>query len=168
MGQELLVVILGKTITIVDNDTSIVEISSPTYSVAEDAGSFTFEVVTSGEHEGFSISITFGGDDDTAVSRQDYTPLAINRYSFNLKSTDVRSQEREFTIPLIDNSHVDGDKTVSISLTIDSQDRRKIQLPKGVNILSKTFTIVDDDATTVSVSKFNFLILMKMKHLKMT
>ena len=145
-----------KTITIIDDDTPLVEISASNYNVAEDAGNFKFDVVTSGSHTGFSLAIAFGDVDDTAVSGQDYTPLASNSYVFSPKSMDERSREREFTVSLIDNSIVEMNKTVTISFTINSQDLRKVQFPKGASTYTKTFTIVEDDSTKLSVKNTNF------------
>ena len=149
---------ITKTITIVDDDTSFVEISASTYTVAEDAGNLTFEVITSGEHQGFFINVAFGDDDDTAVSAQDYTPLNITRYGFAAKSSNQRSREQEYTVSLLDDTNIESDETLSISITIEAADKRKIQFPKGVSTYTKTFTIVDDDSTIVSVtnSTFNF------------
>jgi outer membrane autotransporter protein len=103
-------------------------------SVLENAGAATIIVNRVNGTDG-TLVVTFATEDGTAVAGTDYTAV-----SGTLTWTDGDATPRQFEIPIIDNDLVDGDRTLTVTLSSETR----------VNgVVSETLTILDDEGLAV-------------------
>jgi photosystem II stability/assembly factor-like uncharacterized protein len=111
-----------------------VALSQPTYTVSEDGGSLLVSVSRSGGTAG-AVSVSYATANGTATAGQDYTTT-----SGTLSWAAGEGGAKTFSIPLINDSLVEGNETLTISLSG----------PTGGLVLgspaSATVTITSDDA----------------------
>lgn len=122
---------LNAVLIIVDNE-SAVAFTAGEYSVRESDGVATITVRRTGPTNTV-VQVDYTTADGTAVAGQDYLP-ATGTLTFVEGVT-----EQGFTVPVLDNQVVDGDRTVRLSLTN----------PQGGAVLGRlsvaTLTLRDDD-----------------------
>jgi uncharacterized delta-60 repeat protein/uncharacterized repeat protein (TIGR01451 family) len=100
------------TLTIIDNDTpnGRLNFSSAAYATNENAGAAIVTVNRSGASTG-TLKVYYATSNGTAISGTDYVGVT-NSLTWN--SGDITP--KTFTIPLIDNSLVDGKRTINLRL----------------------------------------------------
>ena len=153
-GEEVFV----QSIEILDDNAIVLSITADTYTVAEDGGQFTFKVVTDNFTTGLAryyFSIISDSDDNFATQDTDYRfSFGSSSYIHNFgpahRADEERIREHVHTITILDDSILEGDETITIDLQVAAGDGQA-RLPKGSLMYSKTFTIVDDESTTLSV-----------------
>jgi len=103
-------------VTIIDNDLivetpepSILQFSSANYSVNENGGEATITVTRTGES---AISVDYATSDDTATADSDYIAT-----SGTLNWAEGDTADKTFTIDITDNSELESDETVFVSLS---------------------------------------------------
>jgi putative cell wall-binding protein len=96
--------------TIVDNDAPTLSFDSDSYSVSEDGTSADITVTRSGDSN-IPVAVDYATSDGTATAGSDYT-AASGTLTFE---AGVTSQS--FTVPILDDSIYEGDKTVSLALS---------------------------------------------------
>ena len=148
--------IFVQPITILDDNAIVLSITADTYTVAEDGGQFTFKVVTDNFTTGlarYSLSIVSNSGDNIAIRNIDYTERfsRITDHNFGPahRAEEERVREHVFTIPIVDDTTLEEDETITIDLRIEESDGQA-RLPKGSLTYTKTFTIIDDESTTLS------------------
>jgi hypothetical protein len=117
--------------------------SSSTYAVGEGAGSQTITVTRSGGSDG-SVTIDYATADGTAVSGSDYQPA-----SGTLSWADGDATSKSFSISIVNDSDVEADETVNLSLS---------NITGGASLGNPqvaVLTIVDDDAATPGTVQFS-------------
>jgi uncharacterized repeat protein (TIGR01451 family) len=110
------------------------QFSSPSYLVPENGGAVTMTVTRLGNlSQASSIDIVTGGG--TASAKTDYTPVS--------KTLQFAAGDKlkAFTLPVIDNSYVQGSRTVNVSL-VNPGNGAFLGSPS-----TATVTIVDNDTT---------------------
>ena len=127
------------TLTINDNDVPEVAFSSATYSIAEDgSGSATITVNLS--EAGYStITVGYATSNGSATAGSDYT-AASGTLTFTAGDT-----QETFTVPITNDSDVEGSETVSLALSS----------PVGATLGAQntaTLTINDDDVPSITFS----------------
>jgi Calx-beta domain len=142
------------TVSIVDDDgtEAVLGFSSSTYSVDEGGGSVTITVTRSGSASG-SKSVTYATSDGTASSGSDYTSA-----SGTLTFPDAATTSMTFEVPVSDDSSVEGDETVSLTLSS----------PTGGAVLgtsAATLTIGDDDSDSAEAHERSVSLQLR-KHLR--
>jgi uncharacterized delta-60 repeat protein len=134
-------------LTIISDD-SLVQFSAPSYAVNENvvAGFATIEIQRLGATNGYS-SVDVRVLEGTATEVVDYTNTSA-RVTFNPGETT-----KIFTIPIVNDSLVEGNETVLLELTNPSPG-----LVLGLN--KATLTIIDDDfaAGTIQFSSTNYVV----------
>ncbi|NDA67176.1 MAG: hypothetical protein EBY09_11130, partial [Verrucomicrobia bacterium] len=125
---------INAVLTIVDNDMTVA-FSNSTYTVTENGGSALITVVRSGVTSG-SATVNFTTSDGTALSYLDYTPTN-GTLAFGIGVTS-----NSFTVPIIDNTATNGNKTVLLTLS-----NAVTAGPNSITLgtASATLTITDDD-----------------------
>ncbi|HEX6834896.1 MAG TPA: Calx-beta domain-containing protein [Rudaea sp.] len=115
----------------VEVDGGTIALSSATYSIAEGGGSLTVTIERTGGTD--PATVAYATSDATASAGSDYTATS-GTATFAAGATTAT-----FTIPILDDSAVEGDETFSIALSDPS--------PGAVlgAIANATVTIVDDD-----------------------
>ncbi|HEY6166600.1 MAG TPA: Calx-beta domain-containing protein, partial [Verrucomicrobiae bacterium] len=124
-------------LTITDDDRSV-GFSSSSYTVNEAAGAATITVNRFGVASG-AVSVSFSTTNGTATAGVDYTNV-----SGSVSWADGDLLPKTFTIPIVNDTLVEGDETVILSLSS----------PVGATLVSSTpstLTIVDDDASATFV-----------------
>ena len=124
--------------------------SSATYSVNEGGGPATITVTRTGGNTG-AVSVDYATSDGTAIAGVDYTSV-----SGTLNWADGDSSSETFDIPIIDDSDIEGSKTVNLSLSN----------PTGGAILgtnAAVLTIADNDgappAAVPTMTEWGMIIL---------
>ena len=148
--------IFVQRIKILDDNAIVLSITADTYTVAEDGGQFTFKVVTDNFTTGlarYSLTIVSNSGDNIAIRNIDYTERfsRITDHNFGPahRAEEERVREHVFTVPIVDDTTLEGDETITIDLRIEESDGQA-RLPKGSLTYTKTFTIIDDESTTLS------------------
>jgi hypothetical protein len=101
------------TLTITDNDEATIALSASSYTVPENGGSASINVVRSGAL-GSAFSVTFATSNGTAVAGRDYTAVS-QTVSFGVGETS-----KTVSISVIDNKKVDGKRAVNIAISSPS------------------------------------------------
>ncbi|MEZ4659732.1 MAG: Calx-beta domain-containing protein [Caldilineaceae bacterium] len=125
------------TLTIVDNETTRLQFSSSSYTVAEAASAgetITVELTTPSDR---TVSVDYATGDDTAVAGDDYTAIS-GTLTF---ATGVTSQS--FTVTPIDDEQVEASEEATLSLA--NPQNAALGTPAASQL-----TIVDDDVAGVS------------------
>lgn len=125
------------TLTIVDNDSTTPQpgalgFSATTYSATENGGNATITVRRTGGSSG-AVSVGYATANGSGTAGNDYTPA-----SGTLNWGDGDSANKTFQVPLLDDSAVDGNKTVNLLL----------QNPSGgasLGTSGATLTITDNE-----------------------
>jgi Zn-dependent metalloprotease len=120
------------TLTILDNDVALLALSAASYSVSE-AGPTASVTITRSRNTLSSASVHFATADGTATAGSDYTPVSQD-VSFAAGETS-----KTVDIPIIDDSLVEGNETVSLALSSPSAEAR-LGSPS-----TATLTIIDND-----------------------
>ncbi|WP_339936602.1 Calx-beta domain-containing protein, partial [Undibacterium luofuense] len=99
-------------ILIIDNDFAAgrLNFSQAVYSVAENSGAATITVLRSGGSQG-ALTVQVGVTNGTAISPVDFT-AGTNTLVWAAGETTSKT----FTVPLVDNLNVDGNRTVNLRL----------------------------------------------------
>jgi hypothetical protein len=128
----------ASTVTIVDDDgtAAVLGFSASAYSVDEDGGSVTITVKRSGSETG-SKSVNYATSDGSATAGSDYTAT-----SGTLTFTDPDTS-MTFVVPISDDPSVEGDETVTLTLSGPTNGAVLGTSPA-------TLTIADDDAALVN------------------
>ena len=113
-----------------------VKFNSAAYSVSETAGTATITVSRIGGSSG-AISVQYATSDGTAVAPAKYTAT-----SGTLNWADTDSADKTFTIPIKDNTIVDGNTTVNITLSAPTNGA-VLAAPSAA-----VLTIIDNEAGT--------------------
>ncbi|MFN2453487.1 MAG: Calx-beta domain-containing protein [Pyrinomonadaceae bacterium] len=117
---------------------SSVQFSSTTYSVNEGAGFATITVNRSGGTSG-SVTVDYAAGDGTAKQRTDYT-IASGTLNFA-----AGESSKTFTVLIMDNARVDGDRTVNLTLS------NPVSATLGA-LKSAVLTISDNDTATATTN----------------
>ncbi len=135
----------SKTIYINDDETPTLSIVNTKFYVSEDVGNngFSLELALSGfANTQNNVELNFAVTGGTAIKGVDY----------NSSSQKVRFSSSELkkivSIGIIDDSIVEGNKTLRITLT----NLRGAVFAGGGSSLMRTITIVDDERTTLSLA----------------
>ena len=131
---------LVDTVTISDNDTATVSIAKT--SDASEPGSNGLFTVTLSNASSTDTVVNFGVS-GTAVSGTDFTALS------GTVTILAGATTATISVPVIDDSLVEGDETVIVTLTGVSGDP---QISLGTTLVD-TVTISDNDTATVSIAK---------------
>ena len=133
------------TLTIVDDDVSqpsVLQFNAAAYSVNEAQGTATITVTRTGGSN-VPVSIRYATSDGTATAGSDYSATS-GTLSFAAGETN-----KTFTIPIINDTQVEGNETVNLTLSS----------PTGGATLGSqataTLTIVDDEVSQPGVLQFN-------------
>ncbi|MCB0190736.1 MAG: right-handed parallel beta-helix repeat-containing protein [Anaerolineae bacterium] len=126
------------TLTIIDDDTPVVDFSAPTYQVDEDAGSATITVTLSITSEQ-QVTVDYATSDGTASDASDYGSSG-GTLTFTTGITQL-----SFTVPITDDSDLEGSETVLLTLS------NAVNASLGTTNNPAVLTIIDDDTST-----FNF------------
>ncbi len=121
------------TLTIVDDDVSL-SFASANFSVIESNGTAAITVVRTGSTNG-AVSVSYFTTNGTATAGVDYTNVAGTLFW-----ADGDSAPQTFNVPLVNDSTVEGDKTVQLF----------VFNPVGATLTTPNaalLTIVDDDAS---------------------
>ena len=129
--------LLSNTVSLLLRDCALmvgtVQFSAATYSVGEGAGQLTVTVTRTGDTAGTS-TVHYATSNGTATAGSDYTNTSGD-LTFGPTVTS-----RTFTVPIIDDSLVEGNETFTVKLTV----------PTGATLGSPstaTVTIADNDST---------------------
>ena len=129
-------------LTIVDNDTSpagTLQLSAASYSVNENGGSVTITVTRTGGSAG-AVGVSFATSNGTATAGSDYTAVT---QTVSFANGDTAN--KTVTIPILDDTVVEGNETVNITLST----------PTGGATLGSpataVLTIVDNDTAPPTV-----------------
>ncbi len=126
-----------------DNDAApLVNFSSPTYSVAENAGSATITVTLSAA-SGVTATVNYATSNGSALAGSDYTATA-GALTFTPGIT-----LQTFSVPILDDALLEGSETVSLSLSSPVSATIGATNPA-------TLTIVDNDTPTVDFSSSSY------------
>lgn len=131
--------------TAVAQGPTMFQFSSATYSVSEDAGTVTITVTRSGDTS-FTASVHYATSSGTATSGSDFTAtsgdLIFNGVPPTLTSGVFipPAQTQTFTVPIANDTAVEGDETFTITLSAPSPGSATLGTPS-----TTTVTIVDDD-----------------------
>jgi hypothetical protein len=124
------------TLTIVDNDVppsfGTLQFSTSAYSVNEAAGTATITVTRSGGSDG-AVSVSYATSGGTAAAGQDYTAV-----SGTLTWAAGDTSSKTFTIPIMDDSLVEGNETIGLTLSNATGGAT-------LGAATATLTIVDND-----------------------
>ena len=134
------------TITIMDDDTATVTLAG--VSVAESAGTVTVSAVLDNNVPG-SFTVTALITDVTATAGSDYTVVSgatVLNFTGAFDQNAVTGEEQSFTVTVTDDTLVEGDETLIISLT----GLMGITTPLDISPTT-TFTITDNDTATVTL-----------------
>lgn len=125
------------TLNVLDNDSTL-QFSNPVYSVNEDGTPVVAVTVTRTGSSTGAVSATVNLGDGSAVAPGDYTnnPITVN-------FADGDTTPKVITIPVIDDTLVEGDETVDLTLTNPTGNATI-----GVQDTA-TLTILDDDTPGV-------------------
>ena len=99
--------------TIYDGTQGVLQLSSPTYTVSEQGQAATITVSRVGGTLG-TVSVSFNASNGSAMSGYDFT--ATN----GVLTFNNGQATRTFTIPVLDDSLIEGDETVSVQLSAPS------------------------------------------------
>jgi cell shape-determining protein MreC len=137
------------TITITDNDKQADTISfkSTNYSVNEGAGQVVLHVTRRPLASKQTISVNYTTAPGTADDGNDYTGTS-GTVTFNPGTND-----QMITVPILQDSEVEGDQTFSVTLTRDPNSP-----PYNPANNTATVTIADDDTSTVNFSSTDYSI----------
>jgi len=135
-------------LTITDNDVAspgTLQLSAPTYSVAENGGSATITITRAGGSAG-AVGVTLATSNGTATAPADYTAVS-QTVSFAAGDT----ANKMVSIPIVDDALVEGNETVNVT----------VSAPTGGATLGTSstavLTITDNDVappqTTLSVNQ---------------
>ncbi|MFN8523892.1 MAG: Calx-beta domain-containing protein [Chloroflexota bacterium] len=122
------------TLTIIDDDTfPSVQLSSATYTVGEAGGTVTITATRAGLTTGTS-TMAYATSNGTAASPADYTATS-GTLSFAVGETS-----KTFTVPIINDDFIEGNKTFNVALSA----------PSGATLgtpVAAVVTITEDDTT---------------------
>ncbi|SDX36077.1 Calx-beta domain-containing protein, partial [Lutibacter oricola] len=142
-GQPITILDGSSNITIIDNDAASVSIAN--VSVDEDAGVATFAVTLTGDVQD-SFTVNYATSNNTsAIAGLDYT-ATTGTVSFLANSADGATET--FTVAITDDSLVESTETYTVTLSGIT----------GLATISEAVaigTIVDDDASAVSIAATN-------------
>lgn len=124
-----------QTVVIVDNDAGL-RFSSPTYVVAEDGIKATINVLRT-NYLGSTVTVNYTTQDGTATAGADYI-AASGTLSFASGETD-----KSFDVYIIDDTLIEGDETVLLSLFDPVGDAAVVN--PGAAVL----TILDNDGSVI-------------------
>ncbi len=120
------------TLTIADNDVALLALSQSSYSVGE-AGPSASITINRSRNTASAVSVHFATADGTATAGSDYTTVNQD-VSFAAGETS-----KTVVVPITDDSLIEGNETVSLTLSGPSAEAR-LGSPS-----TATLTIVDDD-----------------------
>ena len=141
---------ISETITIFDNDSTILSFDTTDFNVAESVGSSGFEVtVMLSTTASRDVSFYYWMLDGSATKGVDYSE-ATNR-SLTIPAGQVTTS---FAIPIIDDALRENSETFTLNLTSLSG----AAFPNGNDTLSKIVNIIDDETPTISITTTNFSI----------
>ncbi|WP_170114188.1 Calx-beta domain-containing protein, partial [Kangiella spongicola] len=124
--------------TITDNDSASVEINDVT--IAEDGVNAVFTVTLTGDvQDGFTLNYT--SNDGSATAGSDYTTA-----SGSLSFTGTTGETHTITVPITNDTTVEGDETFTVDLSGLSNASVTFSDAQGLG------TITDNDSATVSVN----------------
>jgi uncharacterized repeat protein (TIGR01451 family)/uncharacterized delta-60 repeat protein len=136
-GGAIIGSVATELVTILDNDIGI-SLSTPTFTVDEGNGTATISVLRLNGSNGV-VTVNYSttnslATNGIATAGVDYIPTS-GVLTFNNGETF-----KTFTVPIIDNSIVDGDRTFGITIS-------NVQPPSAAQLLTKfaTVTILDND-----------------------
>jgi Leucine-rich repeat (LRR) protein len=105
------VTVIGQSLVVtVPSCSGTVQFTAATYNVTENSGQATITVTRSGNSQG-AISVDYATSDDTATAGSDYTAT-----SGTLNWADGDAADKTFTIDITDDSEVESNETLIISL----------------------------------------------------
>ena len=138
----------SETITIIDDDSITLSISTTDFSVFENVGTNGF-VVNVGLSESTNLDVTLDYDltDLTATEGMDY--LEDTNRSVSIPSGTTKSS---FSIQILDDLELEG--TQSFSLTISNL--KGAIFANNVTSITKTVSIIDNETPNISISTTNF------------
>src|SRR5262249_33208196 len=123
------------TVTILDDDSGL-RFSGPTYSVSESGVSATITVFRSGALTN-TVSVNFSTADGTATAGSDYFPT-----NGTLTFTNGETS-KSFTVQIIDDTIIEGDETVLLSLS------NPVGQASLINPSAAVLTISDNDGSLI-------------------
>ncbi|MEZ4713575.1 MAG: Calx-beta domain-containing protein [Caldilineaceae bacterium] len=130
------------TVTIIDDDSTLVEFSSNALSVDEDAGSATI-VVELNSVAAVQVKVDYAVSNGTAQSGSDYS---ASNGAFTFAPGEI---SKSFTVTIVDNAIDELDETIQLKLSNASN------ATLGANA-NATLTIVDDDAALLQFSDSSY------------
>jgi len=131
-------------LTIIDNDGSVLTLSTDTIDVNERDGSATVSVLRTNSVSG-AVTVNYATSDGTATDGQDYTAA-----SGTLNWADGEGGAMSFSIPLIEDGLMEPDETVTIDLSSPTG-------PSAIGVPgSAVLTIADNDGTGFQFSSDSF------------
>ena len=137
-----------ETITIIDNDSTILSFSTTDFNVVESVGSSGLEVsVKLSSIASRDVSFYYWMLDGSATKGVDYSE-ATNRSL----TIPAGQKTTSFTIPIIDDSLRENSETFTLNLT----SLLGAAFPNGNDTLSKVVNIIDDETPTISVTTTDF------------
>ena len=133
-------------LTIIDNDVApagTLQFSAATYSVAENGGNATITITRTGGSAGV-VGVTFATSNSTATAPSDYTAVT---QTVSFANGDTAN--KTVSIPIIDDTLVEGNETVNLTLTN----------PTGGATLGSpstaVLTIIDNDVAPAGTLQFS-------------
>jgi hypothetical protein len=132
------------TLSIVDDDSSL-QFSAPTFSVNEDGTAIAAVTVTRTARATGAVSAAVNLTDGTATAGVDYdgTPIVVN-------FADGDSAPQTVAIPIFNDTLVEGDETVNLSLGSPTGNASI-----GTQNTAATLSIVDDDPPSAPLAKLS-------------
>ena len=133
-----------KSIVILDDESPTLSIANTEFYVSEDVGSsgYRLEFVLSGPVRSDTVTFNFAVNGGTAVKGADYNVL-----NQPVWISTGRTLKR-VPISIIDDTMIEGNKTIRFTLT----NLNGAVFEGGVDSITRTITIVDDERTTLSFS----------------
>jgi parallel beta-helix repeat protein/predicted outer membrane repeat protein len=137
------------------------QFSSTTYCVAEDGGQATITVTRNNNTNG-AVSIEYATSNDTATAGNDYTQT-----SGTINWEDGDNAEKTFTVNITDDSEIENDETIIISLgnptgdaEIGAPDTAVVTIkdndPVTLQFSSTTYSVTEDGGqATITVTRNN-------------
>ncbi|HUT69838.1 MAG TPA: Calx-beta domain-containing protein [Desulfatiglandales bacterium] len=128
------------TIEVEDNDPGELQFSSSSYTVEESCESVAITVIRTSSSSG-AISVDYVTSDGSAAAGADYTATS------GILFFGDGETEKAFSIPILDDTQVEGDETVSLSLT-NPGGGTSLGTP-----ITAVLTIVDNEYPTLPYSQ---------------
>ena len=133
-------------LTIVDNESpqpGTLSFSAATYSVGEDVSSVSITVSRAGGSDG-AVDVSYATSDGTATAGSDYTAT-----SGTLSWADGDSADKTFSIPILDDSVLESNETVNLTLS-SATGGATLGSP-----ITAVLTVLDDEVPQPGVLNFS-------------